>query len=768
MIVSLVISLVSHYLPSALLLFAFPLCYFAPSKISELEDRASRAEEELKERDIAESEQHSTTRSPGSENLNLKAQLAKQREDIVLKSKAATAGWDAAASADERVDLDVERAYRRGKEESDVQHVQDMKDLNKSLELKESHITEMLVSVSSMEKRVREAQERERIAKEQVRVARQETVETMATFGTAAEEGTGVRGVSEQELDSLRDSLDASQEELVLLTEKNEKMTSALLVFKQKCTLLEQLVAASQASNVAAREKISATLSNAGPGTVVSDLLVTIKGALIKGTAMSKNNRKDDCFDLWIRICDETLPRLHCQALRSLLIDGTQQGRYLSLGGQKKERGSVALKKTLDRLVIDLQNPQVRKTEEDAASGVMEQESRAGEDALFDGLNGQLAILEKQKNAPHSLPSRTYSPEDSSGMTTSDPSGASSPTPPCSVSFSLLKRAKEAESKVEVLKKQLAILALDLQKGEDGESADVPLPSSSSSSSSPHTLSSSIVTSHSVKDKKINAVDGRVPMGSEKKTINPAELRKLQRRVKELEEQKASGVGQYGLNNGDKNSSAIADKAQQRKIKDMESAHRKEKIALEGRAFKAETALEVSSASLPLITAERDQLRAQVAMFRSQESEVQGLRAKGVECDMIAEQLKMKSREFDLLAEQFKKENVLRKRYKNELEDLKGAIRVYARCRPMVSYEKEKGCQQVRAAPYCSLLYSAPPHSSALTATLCLSIDLPNFGMLFLISFCRSHALLSLYSESSPPSPSSLCITHPVSVGFFF
>ena len=37
----------------------------------------------------------------------------------------------------------------------------------------------------------------------------------------------------------------------------------------------------------------------------------------------------------------------------------------------------------------------------------------------------------------------------------------------------------------------------------------------------------------------------------------------------------------------------------------------------------------------------------------------------------------------------------MRKKYKNELEDLKGTVRVYARCRPMAKYEIEKGCQQV-------------------------------------------------------------------------
>ena len=140
-----------------------------PSKISELEGRTERAEGELKLRDVREKDKT----SPESENAKLKAQIAKQREEIVLKSKAATAGWDAAASADERLDLDVERAYRRGTDESSLQHVQDMKDMNKSLESKETKITDMLVNLNAMDKRVREAEERAKVAKDEVRVARQ-------------------------------------------------------------------------------------------------------------------------------------------------------------------------------------------------------------------------------------------------------------------------------------------------------------------------------------------------------------------------------------------------------------------------------------------------------------------------------------------------------------------------------------------------------------------------------------------------------------------
>jgi len=42
----------------------------------------------------------------------------------------------------------------------------------------------------------------------------------------------------------------------------------------------------------------------------------------------------------------------------------------------------------------------------------------------------------------------------------------------------------------------------------------------------------------------------------------------------------------------------------------------------------------------------------------------------------------------------YKKEQQLRKKYYNQIEDMKGKIRVYARCRPFAKYEKEKNCQQ--------------------------------------------------------------------------
>eukprot|EP00961_Rhodomonas_salina_P070550 946911-Rhodomonas_salina.10 len=54
-------------------------------------------------------------------------------------------------------------------------------------------------------------------------------------------------------------------------------------------------------------------------------------------------------------------------------------------------------------------------------------------------------------------------------------------------------------------------------------------------------------------------------------------------------------------------------------------------------------------------------------------------------------ELKALNAELEVL---YKKEQGLRKKYYNQIEDMKGKIRVYARCRPFAGYEKEKQCKQ--------------------------------------------------------------------------
>ena len=55
----------------------------------------------------------------------------------------------------------------------------------------------------------------------------------------------------------------------------------------------------------------------------------------------------------------------------------------------------------------------------------------------------------------------------------------------------------------------------------------------------------------------------------------------------------------------------------------------------------------------------------------------------------------------------YKEEQALRKKYYNMMEDMKGKIRVYARCRPMAKYEMEKNCSQVRNGSWSQFKHRA-------------------------------------------------------------
>jgi hypothetical protein len=207
------------------------------------------------------------------------------------------------------LDLDVDKAYRRGKEESQKQYSQDMISLNTSLEVKEIRITEMLVSISFMEKRVKDAEESSKRVIEEGRVARLEAIETIATFGGG---GGGGGTSSERELEAARDSLDTAQEEVVLLSEKCDGLTASLLIAKQKCELFEQLVQAAQSSaRAAAANAVAAQAAGGSGGSGVVELLSMLKADLVKGSALWKNNRKDECFDLYVHTCEAALLKLH-------------------------------------------------------------------------------------------------------------------------------------------------------------------------------------------------------------------------------------------------------------------------------------------------------------------------------------------------------------------------------------------------------------------------------------------------------------------------
>lgn len=342
------------------------------------------------------------------------------------------------------------------------------------------------------------------------------------------------------------------------------------------------------------------------------------------------------------------------------------------------------------------------------------------------GLHTQLAVLNSlYKNTDSSL-TETKKNEENAPMTEQR-------SPESSGSASLLKRAKDAEALVEKLRRQMNFLMNatgateppseetmnqaareKVQSTENSpENGDEIEPSSTESTEkdgksenedsttqemSSKSVSQPVSTTSKTVTNKVGASKA-APASNSKgggSGMEGAEMRKLQRRIKELEVQLQSKSSAENSNDtAEKKALQLAEKQLQKKLKDMESAFKKEKSALESKAIKSEKTLEAANALLEPITKERDQLRGKVKDITTMTAELENLRKMSEKYQILSQELDQKKVDFDMLTEQFKKEQALRKKYKNELEDLKGAIRVYARCRPMAGYEIERGCKNV-------------------------------------------------------------------------
>jgi cell shape-determining protein MreC len=78
------------------------------------------------------------------------------------------------------------------------------------------------------------------------------------------------------------------------------------------------------------------------------------------------------------------------------------------------------------------------------------------------------------------------------------------------------------------------------------------------------------------------------------------------------------------------------------------------------------------------------------AQLGSATKELADLRDRVAQLPQLEKRLADAERENADVQRLYKEEQVLRKRYWNMMEDMKGKIRVYARCRPMSSSETER------------------------------------------------------------------------------
>ena len=196
------------------------------TRLEEFRQRAEKAEAELKQRDEMERQKL----APTDERYVLKDTVSKQRDEIVLKSKAATAGWDAAADAEEKLEVAIDKAYQKGLKEGREQNKMTLKQMNDQLELKENRATELLEQFAGLNRRIAEMEKKEQaslaeIDELNVRIA-------MISARTDADD------------ENLQNSLDAAQEEISSLVEKNEVLKAALKQSEKKANLYKELLEA--------------------------------------------------------------------------------------------------------------------------------------------------------------------------------------------------------------------------------------------------------------------------------------------------------------------------------------------------------------------------------------------------------------------------------------------------------------------------------------------------------------------------------------------
>ena len=613
------------------------------SKVTELNTRIKVAEEELNARDTVEQEKLGID----NEKVQLRTQIAKQRTDVANKTKSATAGWNAAATADEEKDIAIQKAFKEGYDEAKNTIKFDEKSLHAAIEEKEVRVTELLVQVQEFEGKFRDAQKAVEEAQQAADEARLEANDAIASFG-GGDDMSDMVNVSE--FDKVRDELDEAQSEVVTLRDTINEMTEEAKVSAQTITVYEQLRSIAPApSNTPSKNVSSKNIAAAAKSPKsLSEILSSAKSAIIKGTSLWKSHKKDDCFDIYMEFCQMAISNLHTEKLKGPLIDAVDEAEKFN----SKTKGSISLRKSIDQLVNEGKTNASRREEEEAARNVetdspnksqhrQSNKVSTSSSGIVRELESELSNLKKQledvqeekkKAVEQALSSNNENDENNSESGT------------------LFRRAKDAERQVEVMKKQIAQMATvkkDLSK-----------------------------------------------KGSSKEDmITNSEIRTLKRKIKTLEERlKGGGNG----NNADAKRAQIqAEKMGAKKYKELENSTKKEIKTLEARALKAEKQLKKAEDESGPAIEERDALRLKIKEYLKTSIELENLKSQVSEIPRLQALSEDLESQLKLSSDTLKKESALRKKYKNDFEDLKGNIRVYARCRPMAKYEKERGCTTV-------------------------------------------------------------------------
>ena len=202
---------------------------------------------------------------------------------------------------------------------------------------------------------------------------------------------------------------------------------------------------------------------------------------------------------------------------------------------------------------------------------------------------------------------------------------------------------------------------------------------------------------------KVKATEKKLKATENKLRETKSKMTRLEKELLETQKQLSNSSGGGGRGGGSGDSAKLTKEMEHLKKKHTKELAEKEKELKKGfnkalqekdQAVKAaESALTSAEQALSSKSQEVEKLAADITTLQE---EVEAAQAKLAEEKAASGGMK---EEVDKLEGMLKEEQALRKKYFNMMEDMKGKIRVFARCRPMAVYEKEKKCSQVVSFP---------------------------------------------------------------------
>ncbi|KAG2790052.1 Kinesin-like protein [Phytophthora cactorum] len=172
-------------------------------------------------------------------------------------------------------------------------------------------------------------------------------------------------------------------------------------------------------------------------------------------------------------------------------------------------------------------------------------------------------------------------------------------------------------------------------------------------------------------------------------------------KISQLEAALAKAETQVG--NGSSNIAGNGSAASDRRVVDMEKKHKK---TLEDNEKAAKKEIAALTQQLQAAQKASQELQDQTSALQKElgvaggkakqlgqlELEVNQLREQAALVTPLNNELRDAKAQYTTLETSYREEQALRKKYYNQIEDMKGKIRVYARCRPMSGSENERGC----------------------------------------------------------------------------